>query len=218
MIHLNIRSLLPKLDELKFYLSNNNRIQILSLNETWLNSSVDNEEVAIPGFMLFRRDRPTDSHGGVALYVRSELQPVLIPELSDSTVESVFVKIKVGNSVLIIGSLYRPPNAKVAYFEALKYQFEKCSNLNLCTILMGDFNININDENKVILILLYQFKHLINTHTRVTSKSATTIDLIFIIWKINILIQVLFLWVLAIILQLLLQFHGNNEKFKTNIL
>ena len=74
LIHLNIRSLLPKLDELKFYLKNN-KIQVLSLNETWLNSTVDNNEVEIPGFVLFRRDRPTDSHGGVALYVRTHLQP-----------------------------------------------------------------------------------------------------------------------------------------------
>ena len=167
LIHLNIRSLLPKLDELKFYLKNN-KIQVLSLNETWLNSTVDNNEVEIPGFVLFRHDRPTDSHGGVARYVRTHLQPVLETELSDSTVESVFVKIKIGNSLIILGSIYRPPNANIAYLEAIKCQFEKISNLNLNTILMGDFNLNIKDKDKFILIseleLVYQFKQLVVIH------------------------------------------------------
>ena len=116
---------MPKLDELKFYLKNN-KIQVLSLNVTWLNSTVDNNEVEIPGFVLFRRDRPTDSHGGVALYVRTDLQPVLV---------------KIGNSLIILGSIYRPPNANVAYvyLKAIKCQFEKISNLNLNTILMVTF-------------------------------------------------------------------------------
>ena len=92
LIHLNVRSLLPKLEELKFYLTNK-KIQVLSVNETWLNSSIAYNEIAIPGFSIFRRDRSKGSHGGVALYVRSELQSFLMIYLYDEIVESVFVKI-----------------------------------------------------------------------------------------------------------------------------
>ena len=53
MIHLNVRSLLPKLEELKFYLTNK-KIQIFSVNETWLDSSIAHSEIAIPGFNIFR--------------------------------------------------------------------------------------------------------------------------------------------------------------------
>ena len=78
-------------------------------------------------------------------------------------VESVFVKIKIDNSLIILGSIYRPPNANVAYFEAIKCQFENISNLYLNTILMCDFNLNTNDKDKFILIselelLVYQLK------------------------------------------------------------
>ena len=43
---------------------------ILSVNETWLDDSVTDDEVAIPGFTIFRNDRMSGRHGGVALYVR----------------------------------------------------------------------------------------------------------------------------------------------------
>ena len=117
MIHLNVRSLLPKLEELKFYLTNK-KIQVFSVNETWLDSSIADNEIAIPGFNIFRRDRPKGSHGGVALYVRSELQPFLMVNLYDEIVESVFVKIKLGSRSILVGSIYRPPSALSFYWDS----------------------------------------------------------------------------------------------------
>ena len=114
LIHLNVRSLLPKLEELKFYLTNK-KIQVFSVNETWLDSSIAANEIAFPGFNIFRRDRPKGSHGGVALYVRSELQPFLMVNLFDEIVESVFVKIKLGSRSILVGSIYRPPSALSSY-------------------------------------------------------------------------------------------------------
>ena len=41
-----------------------NNISIISLNETWLNSSVTDGEINIEGYSLFRLDRD-DGYGGV---------------------------------------------------------------------------------------------------------------------------------------------------------
>ena len=81
---------MPKLDELKIYLLDP-KIGVVSLNETWLNDTVDDAELALPGFTIFRNDRTTAGRGGVALYVRNELQPVLLSELLVPRIESVLL-------------------------------------------------------------------------------------------------------------------------------
>ena len=175
-------AILPKLEELKFYLTNK-KIQVFSVNETWLDSSIADSEIAIPGFNIFRRDRPKGSHGGVALYVRSELQPFLMVNLYDEIVESVFVKIKLGSRSILVGSIYRPPSALSSYWDSMKLLLEKVTNLNLKTIILGDLNLDLNDSHKCSLIseleLLFQFKQLISDYTRVTTTSSTILDLIF---------------------------------------
>ena len=59
--------------------------------------------------------------------------------------------------------------------ESITSQIEKACNLNLNTILMGDFNLGIKDPYKYNLIktieLLFQFKQLISEPTRVSNKS-----------------------------------------------
>ena len=84
-IHLNTQSLLPKLDEFRVYLSNP-KICVLSLNENWLNDTVTNDEVSVPGFTIFRKDRTHGTHGGVTLYVRNDLNPEIVSDLSSSCI------------------------------------------------------------------------------------------------------------------------------------
>ena len=47
-------------------------IDIISINQTHLDSTIDNFEVNIPGFSLYRNDRNRHG-GGVAFYVRADL-------------------------------------------------------------------------------------------------------------------------------------------------
>ena len=170
------------MDEIRAYLCDP-KIGVLSVNETWLDDSVTDDEVAIPGFTIFRNDRMSGRHGGVALYVRNHFYPELLPHLLNTNVESVFVKIRVGNTPCLVGSLYRPPQTNVATHEIIVKHIEKAINLNYKTIIMGDFNLDINDTRKKNIVneieLLFQLKQLIKDYTRVTENSATTIDLIF---------------------------------------
>ena len=70
--------------------------------------------------------------------------------------------IRIGNTPCLVGSIYRIPNANMLQLESITSQTEKACNLNLNTILMGDFNLDINDPYKYNLIktieLLFQFK------------------------------------------------------------
>lgn len=56
MAHLNIRSLVKNIDELRQFVCTNN-LDVLTLSETWLDSSFSDEEIAIDNFRTERCDR-----------------------------------------------------------------------------------------------------------------------------------------------------------------
>ena len=61
---------------LKYYLASEIHSQghdLIAITETWWDSSHDWNAV-IHGYRLFRKDRPTRQGGGVALYVREQLE------------------------------------------------------------------------------------------------------------------------------------------------
>ena len=56
MACLNINSLFAHIDELRVFMSNN-KVDILCINETKLDSSINDNKVHIPNFEIIRRDR-----------------------------------------------------------------------------------------------------------------------------------------------------------------
>ena len=56
VLHINIQSLLPKMDEFRKVVSEYS-FDIISVNETWLVKDINDYEVALDGFDIFRRDR-----------------------------------------------------------------------------------------------------------------------------------------------------------------
>ena len=67
---LNINSLLPKIDELK-YIANQAKAVIIGLVESKLDHTVPDLEVNLPGYDLLRCDRNRNG-GGVACYMRKD--------------------------------------------------------------------------------------------------------------------------------------------------
>ena len=62
------------------------RIYLILFTETWLNSSVLDEEVSIPGYTIFRKDRGSKG-GGVIVYVRDNLSVIRRSDLERPDVE-----------------------------------------------------------------------------------------------------------------------------------
>ena len=69
--HLNIRSLIKNIDQLKIYLSNHQH-DIIRINETWLDDKINTYEVSLDGYDLERKDRKRTG-GGVAMYIRNSI-------------------------------------------------------------------------------------------------------------------------------------------------
>lgn len=62
--HLNIRSLLPKCDEIRMLLLGSN-IHYLCIGKTWLHEGISTLAIDIPGYNRYRKDRTSGRGGGV---------------------------------------------------------------------------------------------------------------------------------------------------------
>ena len=69
-LHLNINSILPKLDELKT-IAGNTKAVIIGITECKIDNSISDSEVEILGYCNLRCDRNRNG-GGVACYVRQD--------------------------------------------------------------------------------------------------------------------------------------------------
>ncbi len=110
LVHINVRSLLPKLDQLREMLS------CRSVNI--LDSSVSNPEVKIDGYTIYRNDRGSKHGGGVAVYVKKNL-PHEECLLSNNEMEVLWIKVTPKHSTpfLVCSTYYRPPNANQVYLD-----------------------------------------------------------------------------------------------------
>ena len=69
--HLNINSILPKIEQLRSLLINSN-ISVLGITETKLDNTVNNEEVEVDGYNLIWSDRNRNG-GGIASYIKTSI-------------------------------------------------------------------------------------------------------------------------------------------------
>jgi exonuclease III len=75
-IHMNVRSLLPKMDMGKIW-ANSTNADIMVASETWLSKSIPDSHVNLDGYNLFRVDRRTKG-GGVAIYTKNTFQTTVL--------------------------------------------------------------------------------------------------------------------------------------------
>ena len=85
------------------------------MTESHLTVDVMDAEVSVPGYELYRADRAVRSHGGVMVYVRTDLSSQLVASHSNSYCETVVVKVKTLNTLLLC--VYRPPDCSFKKFK-----------------------------------------------------------------------------------------------------
>ena len=187
--HLNIQGLITpnnsKVDHVNILL-NDNDIDVLCLNETWLNNEISDSEVNIDGYSTYRLDRQNGKiRGGVLCYVKDHMSSKLNVDIFDTDVEGIFIEINLPKTKpILIGSIYRPPDCRVEFMDKLDTLFQRCNNVYDDIYILGDFNLDISKNcnlRKVkSLANSSQMKQIINDYTRVTETSKTKIDLIFV--------------------------------------
>ena len=149
---MNVRSLSKHFDDLSEYVSTlNMSFSIIGVSETWLNKS--NEHLFnIPGFNFISNIRQHKSGGGVGLYIKDDLKfkPRIDLQSTDKKLyESIFAEIIQSNGKnIIVGCLYKPPDTSVTEFNnSISPVLSTISFENKLSYIMGDFNINIINED-----------------------------------------------------------------------
>ena len=186
-IHINARSLLPKISEIKL-IAANSKAAVIGISETWLDESVSDSEVEIENYTIYRKDRNRNG-GGVCAYVRSDFAYNKRQDLQKEGLEAVWLELilpKTKPILICIG--YRPPKQS-NFFELLENSLLEYDNLSDREFyLLGDININLNQKksrNSLFNTSLYDWCHIfdltqiITESTRISNNSESLIDHIY---------------------------------------
>lgn len=182
--HFNVRSLCTGFDIFSELVAGSSR-DVIGLSETWLNSALPDYGITIPGYKIVRKDREGRG-GGVAFYLKNSFKFTIV-DVGDqnSSLEQLWISLKIAGKKLCLGTLYRPPN----------------SNFNLCidhlenvlisllpeydyVLFGGDFNVDFLNVTSYNFSLLSNFLHkyglnqIITEPTRLTETSQSLIDII----------------------------------------
>ena len=187
IMHINCRSILSKMNEIKELLSYW-PVTILSLTETWLEEN-ENDLVVVPGYQFLSKPRNHNKGGGgTGFLIKQEISfDVLDDFTSFISFEGLFIRInhKLGSS--IVGVIYRPPGSKLNEFTIeIDSVLSKIRKKSKEHFLVGDFNadlLKINNhkhtEDFFNCLLSHHLLPTITKPTRITSDTSTLIDNIF---------------------------------------
>ena len=145
--NLNVRHILPKIDEMRMILSNTNIPDIFGICETFLGTQHPDSLISIDGFSFFRKDR-TDtqkkSGGGLILYFRQSLNIKRRADLENSNIETLWAEVNLPKSKpFLVCTVYRPPSACSERIDLFEKEVSVAQTTGSEIILMGDFNIDI---------------------------------------------------------------------------
>ena len=182
---LNICSLRHKVAELED-LINLHMWDVIDLCETWLNSTISDNEIHIPGYCVVRCDR-YGRQGGVCIFYKSTLPVSHRPDLQVDGLEGTWISVNRRGRQHLIGCMYRPPDSTVTYWERLDGALHKAALLTPSMTVLGDFNVDVGAgttsphyQRFSDLVASYGLRNLVTTATRTTPQcpNGKIIDLI----------------------------------------
>ena len=144
MYYVNARSLRNKFSELEAIALTEN-YDIIGVTESWLNLQSRDylAEYNIPGYVTFEKSRANRTGGGVILYIKASLNPILLSKPIIANVDTLFILLNnhSGKKLAIILT-YRPPAQTVQTDSDL---FDQISEISVThdAVIMGDFNLPV---------------------------------------------------------------------------
>ena len=165
-----------------------NGFDIFTLSETWLDCSVSDSCVHIPGYSPFRQDRgPHKAGGGLCVYTRDTLKVLYMEDLSlvvSDGSQQLWLKVQARScKSFLLNTVYRPPSTPVTFLDNFTRVFIDSLLCGLDIFIFGDLNCNLLNDNYEAKALLefcstFNLTQLINLPTRITESSQSLIDVI----------------------------------------
>ncbi|ESO02879.1 hypothetical protein HELRODRAFT_174321 [Helobdella robusta] len=190
LMHLNIRSLVHKSEDLLDYLNNFSfKYNIIGISETWMND--DNIKlINITGYDFVGKNRSGKHGGGIGLYIDNGITYKTRDDINSiSSIELFSIEITndCSNKNAIIVITYRPPTYDAnMYLQQIEPVLQIISLENKLVYLIGDMNINLLDADSNAskfqlqrLLTSYNLSTLITTPTRISLNKNSVIDNIF---------------------------------------
>ena len=127
---LNARSIFNKIYELTIQVDKY-KSDIIFVTETWLTESIPDEAIPIPGFNLFRKDRPSGRGGGVAIYVNNEFPIKIRNDICNQSFECLWLTLRpkwLPRSIprIAVACVYLPPSIAPDTLENFYDYFQSC--------------------------------------------------------------------------------------------
>ena len=159
LAHLNINSLRNKLDLLADQIKGN--VDVLAISETKLDDLFPAGQLKIPGYASpFRLDR-NQNGGGILVLVRDDI-PVKFLFSEEKPIEVFFFEINFHKKKWLVYCSYNPNKSNISrHLDTLRKSLDLYSVLYENTILIGVFNVSIDDPHMESFCESYRFKSLI---------------------------------------------------------
>lgn len=179
ILQLNVRGMneLSKFDVIKETLQRyGEKVDVLVLGETWVKA----DRVclyAIAGYRSVFSCR-NDSHGGLAVFVRNELQMDVCRNIVIEGFHHIHCRFKFEANAINLHAVYRPPSFDVRRFlHEIEGMISLSKNNEKC-VLVGDLNIPLNITTNNIVgeyIRLLETYNMLPTNTVVSRQSSNNI-------------------------------------------
>ena len=145
----NCRSILPKMDELRYLVTSSSPPSVVALTETWLDQTIQCFEVCLPNYRLLRRDRSRHG-GGVAIYLHDSI--AVTTTFTHPSVELLSAVISTEAGSLLLGVMYRPPGVDADLSELVAALH--ALNLRSVTdaVIVGDFNVDLTEPSSPVAL------------------------------------------------------------------
>jgi hypothetical protein len=178
--HQNIRSIKKNFDIFLAYIGCLHvKPHVIVLSEAWLRCEEDVMLYSIPDYQHFVNCSTGGRAGGVVMYVLQSLSPIAA-RCSVVGADIIMVSCILGNRTFKLVGVYRlhgsDASAFIRGFSSLINSFGPCD-----MVCLGDFNIDINNDNTVSeeylnSLCVLGFDQLIDQDTRVQGLSSSCID------------------------------------------
>lgn len=170
---MNVQGISNKINDLEAYVALENP-DILSVAEHWCNP-LEISFMNLQGYVMAASYcRPSRQHGGVAIYIKSNLEFENIPYISKFSLEMqcelCAIRLKHMTKNICVVSVYRPPYGSLEIFSGIMtYVLDYCLTGPVSIFTCGDLNINFFEPHSCLDYLLLEFD------LGITSEDATRV-------------------------------------------
>lgn len=124
-----------------------NKIDILAVSETHLNSYFQDSELIINGYSIYRKDR-NKFGGGVTIYIHCHFPCKVRYDLIKDNIEAIWIQMHLPHlKPFLAGCCYRAPNSNVEYLDTLCEMMYHITEENREIYLLRDSNVDWLSEN-----------------------------------------------------------------------